>query len=70
MQEQNDQCNFFITPHGYDSSMLTSKLNKKKVTAPIICPTSNEYIEVLAKVRTYGVLFHVTVGGHTTHNIF
>ncbi len=35
IQEQNDQCTFFLTHHGYDRSVFTCKLNKKKVTAPI-----------------------------------
>ncbi len=41
-QEQNDQCIFFLTGRGYDGSALSSKLNQKKVTAPVTRPNSKE----------------------------
>ncbi len=60
IQEQNDQCTFFLTSWRYDGSALSFKLNKKKVTAPVTCPNSNERIEVIAKAKSHGVLFHST----------
>ncbi len=70
IQEQNDKCTFSLTHHGYDGSVLASKLNKQKVTAPVTRPNSSECIEVLARARTHGSLFHATGGGHITHNDF
>ncbi len=68
IQEQNDQYTFFLTHSGYDGSILSCTLNKKKVTAPITCPNSQERIEILAKARMHSALFHATGGGHITHN--
>ncbi len=33
IQEQNNQCTFFLTGRGYDGPALSSQLNKKEVTA-------------------------------------
>lgn len=55
IQEQNDQCTFFLTHDKYDGSFLECTHNKKKVTAPT---------EILTKARTHGALFHATGGGH------
>ncbi len=70
LKEQNDQCTFFLTLNGYDGSALACKLNKNKVTAPITCPNTQQRIEILARARTCGALFHATGGGHITHDDF
>ncbi len=70
IQEQNDQCTFFLTRNGYDGSVLACTLNEKKVTAPVTRPNIQQRIEILAKARTHRALFHASGGGHITHDDF
>lgn len=46
--------NFFFPTHGCDGSVLASKLNKKKVTAPVICPKSMSKSKSLQKQEHMG----------------
>ena len=68
LHDANDLAVFKLHQHGFDGSMLRTRIEKVPETAPITVKNSQSWVKALEKEKTRGAKFTATGVGHVKSN--